>query len=142
MVELVVNNTEPDAAKVLQFATEAPGLRRSNCMHKRFIISSDQGTVHCSDCGESVSAFHALQVVARRDSELRRNWRRWQEDVAALKAWSPWLRAVKRLEHIWRGKNMLPQCPHCRRGIEAEALANSGCVSRTYDNEMAERGKS
>jgi len=128
MIELVVDNKDFEPGKVLQFATDAPGLRRSECMHQRFIISSGQGTVHCADCHEAVSAFHALEVVTRIDGELRRSWKRWQDDIAALKAWSPHLRAVKELERVWRGR-LYPLCPHCKQAVSAPDLARTGVTS-------------
>lgn len=127
-----------DDGKILSFAHEVRRRDPDGCGHRqRFVIDERHGTVYCRECNEPVSAFHALKMIARDDSLFRRQTKTGQALLEEMKAYKPWLRAVKALEKIWRGKDMLPQCPHCHRGIEAEALASTGIVSREYEARWA-----
>lgn len=132
-MELVVDNKPDDAGNVLEFRTGMNRKCKSNCLHQRFVIDETHGSVECADCGETVSAFHALVRVARKDSLFRRHMVAQRQKLEEMKAYKPWLRAVKALEKIWRGK-MLPMCPHCKRGITAEALEATGCIHPDYED--------
>lgn len=126
-MELIINNTSEEFGRVLLFSHELPYKKKckTDCYHQRFIIDKSHGSVECSDCGEIISAFHAISIMAQRDSRYFKNLERMRQEAKELKEYSPFLRAVKKLESIWRGK-YLPGCPHCHKGIEAEELANSG----------------
>jgi hypothetical protein len=106
---------------------------RGTCTHRMFEIDGEAGAVYCRDCDEEVPAFEALCVIARHDSIFQRQYYRLREEIVELQKYKPWLKAVKRLEHVWRGKKMLPCCPHCNRGVRAEDLAASGMKSIKYD---------
>lgn len=103
------------------------------CRHVRYELDTNNRTVHCRDCNAEVSAYEALDTIARGVSSVLADLEAARKEAAELKAYNPFLKAVKRLEGIWRGSRMLPICPHCRRGIEAEALAKTGQVSRRFD---------
>jgi hypothetical protein len=99
------------------------------CVHERIEVDPRNREVTCRDCGKLVDPFDSLVVFARKGSDVKKSYTALMEEVQRLKAWKPFLTAMKTLEKIWRGK-MLPMCPHCGAGISAESLANSGCVHK------------
>ena len=99
------------------------------CAHERVEVDPRNREVTCRDCGKMVDPFDSLVTFARQGSDVKRSYTALLEEVQRLKAWKPFLTAIKTLEKIWRGK-MLPMCPHCGVGISAESLANSGCVHK------------
>ncbi|MHB1630685.1 MAG: hypothetical protein ACYCQL_00525 [Acidithiobacillus sp.] len=101
------------------------------CVHERVEVDPRNREVTCRDCGKLVDPFDSLVTFARQGSDVKRSYTALQDEVQRLKAWKPFLTAMKTLEKIWRGK-MLPMCPHCGVGIAAEKLANSGCVHRAF----------
>lgn len=117
--------------------------KRSTCRHPSVWIWESEPIMECRDCGAMIDPFVWMRANFKKfdqqiaDKIAERD--RIAAETAELKAWAPWLRSLKALERIWRGKRMLPTCPHCRRGIEAEALANTGCVSRDHDAAMVAR---
>jgi len=127
-----------DCDKVVSFAHEARKRGKPcGCYHQSFVIHEDHGSVECKECGEAVSAFHALCAIAKSETQFRRQWAALRHRYDEMTAYKPWLLAVRKLERIWRGKRMLPRCPQCGRGLEAEELAESGCVGLEF--EMARR---
>lgn len=102
--------------------------RQSTCRHIRFEIDEREGDVYCRDCGQLVSAFHALLALARRWQDLENHQQAMRKEQEELRAYKPHLRAVKKLESIWRG-TMLPCCPNCHAAIEAEKLASGALVT-------------
>lgn len=121
----------------------APDDKRRACRHHSVWIWEDEPILECRACGAVLDAHDwmrkNLDGFAAGIEEKRQERDRLAAQVEELRRWNPILRAVKALERIWRGK-MLPQCPHCHRGIRAEALANSGCVSPAYDEVVAAKG--
>jgi len=111
------------------------------CRHQRFDIFTDTQTVKCRDCGEVVSPFLALTTITEDNHRWWETWTRQADAAMALHNYQPHLRAVKKLEHTWRTRKYLPCCPHCHRGVEADALAASGTVHRSYDERQAERAR-
>lgn len=99
------------------------------CAHERIEVDPQNREVTCRDCGKLVDPFDSLVAFARKGSDVKRSYTALQDEVQRLKAWKPFLTAMKTLEKMWRGK-MLPMCPHCGAGIAAEKLANSGCVHK------------
>ncbi|ACL58150.1 hypothetical protein [Methylobacterium nodulans] len=88
------------------------------------MIDAQHGTVSCKDCGESVSAFHALKTVATQEGLYRRQMAAMKREEAEIKE-HRFLKAVRMLDRIWRGGRALPCCPHCKRGIYAHELTGA-----------------
>jgi hypothetical protein len=126
-----------DCEKVVSFAHEARKRGKScGCLHQRFVIDEQHGTVECAECGDVVSAFHAMCEIAKDERDFRRQWASLKATYNEMLAYKPWLVAVRKLERIWRGKRMLPCCPQCGRGLEAEELLGR---SVGIDFEMSRR---
>jgi hypothetical protein len=95
------------------------------CQHLQTVLDRAAGTVACRDCGAFLSAFHVLTQVANEENRWHARVKAMRAEVAELKAWSPFLKAVKHQEGMWRGKRQLPCCPHCGTGLWATELTVS-----------------
>lgn len=118
----------PDNIISLVEVLEVRGYKKF-CPHNRFIIDAEKRRVECKDCGDEVTAFDALEIIAKEGSWYRARIEELAKQRKQLLDWQPHLIAVRELERMWRGRKILPICPRCQRGITAEELANSGRVS-------------
>ena len=130
-----MNDQTPLSPTVLNFERHV-ALRQKpvQCRHRHVEVDPANREVTCQDCGKVVDPFDVLVGFANEGSLLQRTYTALQDEVGRLRNWNPFLRAVKRLEEIWRG-SMLPTCPHCGRGIRAEDLARSGRVHKKFTKE-------
>lgn len=137
--------TDKPESNVIGFRPLPPGAeiknapandKRRTCRHASVWIWEGEPIIECRSCGAMLDPVDWMRkqitVLNRQLEEKAAERNRVSAQIEELKRWNPWLRAVKELERIWRSK-MLPCCPHCSRGIEAEALVKTGCVSRTYE---------
>ena len=113
-----------------------PGERR--CDHPRTTIDEQNGTVECRDCGVTLSAFWVLGQIAREENRCFTRIRNLRAEAEELKGWVPFLRSMRKLEKRWRGRAMLPACPHCHRGLWPDELERS---SVSLSLEVAQRRK-
>jgi len=128
---------EADDGTINHFLAKVPGYPRRKCNHTRFFVDETNHEVTCRDCNAIVQPFDAMLVFANRTNEYRERLDRMRAEQVELAAYKPWLKAVKRLEGVWRG-SMLPCCPHCHRGIEAEDLANGALINRSIATRLRE----
>jgi hypothetical protein len=85
-----------------------------------------------------VSAYHVLRQCALEENRLYRRLRSMRDEIAAIAGRRSWLNAVKRLDRIWRGRKMLPCCPHCSRGLFAEEM-DGAAVGIEYEIALRKR---
>lgn len=97
--------------------------RKNNCKHGQYEVDSTNKEVICTKCGEVVHPYDALLDMARNRERLVEEMQNLLEQRKRILNWKPHLLAVRELERVYRGGEMLPCCPHCGRGIEARELA-------------------
>lgn len=112
-----------------------PGPR---CDHQRTVLDEGKGTVECRDCGVTLSAFWVLGQIAREENRCFTRIKALRAEAEELKGWVPFLRSMRKLEKRWRGRAMLPACPHCHRGLWPDELERS---SVSLSLELAQRKK-
>ncbi|MDA8190933.1 MAG: hypothetical protein M0Z68_05575 [Gammaproteobacteria bacterium] len=127
-----MNRESPESPDVINFE-QYVALRHKpvQCRHSHVEVDPTNREVTCHDCGKVVDPFDVLVQFAQDGSSLQYTYTTLQKEVERLRRWNPFLRAVKKLEEIWRG-SMLPTCPHCRHGIRAEDLAGSGRINKEF----------
>lgn len=108
------------------------------CKHTRYVLNDEVGIVECRDCAAPVSAYHVLRQCALEENRLYRRLRAMRDEIQAIAGRRSWLKAVQRLDKIWRGRKMLPCCPHCRRGLFAEEM-DDGAVGIDYEVALRKR---
>lgn len=133
-----MNDTE-ELAKVLNFEKYMKVVyNRKRCEHQHIEVDPKNREVLCLDCQERVDPIEALVTLCQKGSRAYETFIALQAEVKTLRAWNPFLKAVKKLESIWRG-SMLPTCPHCGVGVKAEDLASSGQVSKAFAERLRAR---
>ncbi|MGI9502913.1 MAG: hypothetical protein ACR2RE_07650 [Geminicoccaceae bacterium] len=106
------------------------------CDH-RWEIDQESRTINCHRCGVESTAWDVLIRIAYQERDDHKVLESVKREIVELRKWNPFLKAVRRLEKIWRGK-MLPTCPNCGIGITAQALTSTSQVNRDYP-EIAKR---
>lgn len=81
--------------------------------------------MYCRHCGALVDPFFAMEMMAKYWERIEQ----WEQDkrreIAEMQSYKPWRRAMKSIEqHIGRKGEMLPSCPHCKKGFRLEEVAN------------------
>jgi hypothetical protein len=105
----------------------ARGLARrphSACKHLRLVYDQRERRVFCSDCETDVNAFDAFMLVAERAAAHWESLNRRAEQVKEAEQFAVRSRAAKVMDEAWRSRSMFPCCPHCRRGIAPDDVAN------------------
>lgn len=130
-----------ESDRVISFVHHAQK-RKKPCggNHQRFVIDEQHGTVECAECGDNVSAFHALLKIARKEGRYREQMYYARKKLEELAAYKPWLRAVKEIERLWRGRKMLPVCRFCNHGLEPEDISGS-MVSVEFERQRRKKQK-
>lgn len=90
--------------------------------HRRYEIDTTNRLILCADCGVVVDPYDAIYDITTRWEEFSREVKSLYEQRKQILNWKPWLLPMRELERIYRGGEMLPCCPHCGRGIEAQEL--------------------
>lgn len=112
---------------------------KSHCKHSRITVDSDAGTIDCDDCKKSLSAFQVVVSWAKQWGEIEkavnRQKLRAQAMSKTMRTYRIRLRALRELEKFWWKGNMLPCCPHCKRGLMPDDFTEVPplMVSREYE---------
>jgi len=105
----------------------------NECDHKHIELDGYGDIVRCKKCGSQVSAFWALEMIANEYNRSLAKLRRDQEALARAKAVDLHLLAARKVEKIWRGRTMVPACPHCGLGILPEDGFGNNRVNREIE---------
>lgn len=108
--------------------------KRCKCLDKTFVVDPDNREVHCSKCGSKVDPFDAMYYLAANHEQLMDEVKRLLEQRREILNYKPWLLEVRELERRYRGKKMLPCCPHCGRGFYLNELTH--WRSREYEEQI------
>jgi hypothetical protein len=106
--------------------------KKCTCRNRRFEVDLQNREILCVNCGVVVDPFEAMKEIALDVNNLNREIQSLYEQRRNLFNWKPHLLAVRELERVYRGGDMLPCCPHCGRGIEAKEL------TRAFTNKQME----
>lgn len=108
-------------------------LSKDVCRHINKTMDSNGDIITCDDCGMQLSAIWVLnQLIDYYDGEVskvtvRENHLREQTNKALH------LLAAKKVEAVWRSRNMVPACPHCSRGILPEDGLGGSQIGRKLE---------
>ena len=110
--------------------------RDERCSHHHLTLDDNGHIVRCDDCKEVVSAYWAIQMLAEVYNKAVRKVDAARQQVAEDKAHNIHLTAAKRVEKVWRSKNMVPCCPHCGRGIRPDDGLGHTQINRSIDERI------
>lgn len=112
----------------------------SSCRHRRLHYDSRERRIWCADCERDLEGFDAFQILAEQCQEFYAQNKRRAEELAEAEQFQARSRAVKALDHVWRSRNMVPCCPHCRQGLLPEDILR-GMSSVGVEYERARRAR-
>lgn len=108
----------------------------SLCSHRQLRYDERERRVWCADCESDVEPFDAFTGIVQRFAGAAKDIARRQDAVKAAEETALFSRAAKAIDEIWRRKKVVPACPHCRRGILPEDIANGiGKVSAELERQ-------
>jgi len=93
-----------------------------SCAKATYEVDEVNRVVTCRQCGAWVEPFAALADIAHRHEEREREQQRLLDQRREILNYKPHLLVMRELERGYRGKTMLPACPHCHRGLYFEEL--------------------
>jgi hypothetical protein len=97
-------------------------VQKCTCNNRSFEVDITNKEVLCAGCGAVVNPFDAIKEIAFHHEQMNREVEALLNQRKQILSWKPHLLAVRELERIYRGGTMLPCCPHCGRGVEANEL--------------------
>lgn len=114
----------------------ARGLSRrpySACRHRRLVYDQKERRIWCKDCETDVEPFDAFVLLVGNFDRAAADIERAQAEVKAAKAHNIIRIAAKKMDELFRRRNMVPACPHCGSGIFPEDVDQMGSVNREWE---------
>lgn len=87
--------------------------------------------VNCGYCGALIDPYEAMEYLATKYEKFEQQTKALLEQRKQIAAYEPHLLVIRELERGYRGKKMLPCCPHCNKGIYIEEIKS--WVGRGYE---------
>jgi hypothetical protein len=98
--------------------------KRCKCEKPNYVVDSRNREVCCSKCGSRIDPFDALYSLAMDWERVEEDTKRLLEQRKQIAKYKPHMIVFRNLEKNYRGKEMLPSCPHCSRGFYFEELTS------------------
>ena len=114
----------------------ARGLTRrpvSSCKHKSLAYDQKERRIWCKDCETDVEPFDGFVLLVEHFHAASQKAQRMLDEAHEASKFSLISRAAKKIDRLWRSKNMVPSCPHCHAGIWPEDALSMGRVGKEYD---------
>lgn len=119
--------------RIRQQAGRKPWSRNDNrCLHRQLTLDEQGHIVRCETCGETVSAFWALLMLSDEYGRESEKVARAKQSAKEAKDAVLHLTAAKKVEKVWRTRNMAPLCPHCSEAILPEDGLGDRQMSRKF----------
>ena len=81
--------------------------------------------MYCRHCGALVDPFFAMEMMAKYWERIEQWEQEKRREIDEMQSYKPWRKAMKSIEqHIGRKGEMLPNCPHCKRGFRLEEVSS------------------
>jgi len=114
----------------------ARGLSRrpyTSCKHRALVYDTNERRVWCKQCESDVDAFDAFVAIVANFSAKADELEHREEALKQAQAFNIRAIATKVLDDVWRGRKMVPLCPHCKVGLLPEDFTNG---VGTYNTQM------
>lgn len=113
--------------------------KRCKCQDRNFVVDSENREVTCGKCGARLDPFDSLAELARSRERITNENRRLLEERKQIINYKPHMLVFRGLEKEYRGKKMIPYCPHCHRGFFFEEI--SGWTNREMEERRRQKEK-
>lgn len=109
------------------------------CNHTSMVYDPRERRIYCEECESDVEPFDAFMAIVERYDSALKKYRKIKDDAIAARAHNLHRIAAKKLEKLWRGKQLLPCCPHCSRGLLPSDMENPRSTSRVFELRLREK---
>lgn len=106
---------------------------QAGCDHAQIALESHGQVVRCLKCGDQLSAFWALQMLADQYDRATAELEQERRALARAREAELHLPAALKVEQLWRGRKLAPACPHCGRGILPEDGLGSLQINQEFE---------
>lgn len=98
---------------------------KNRCAHRKITLDDEGQTIHCTECGDQLSAYWVVEEVMccyeRKMEDLERKINHIKTVSEDLEKEHRFLKVLRSIQRAWRGKNkMAVVCPWCKVGIMPE----------------------
>lgn len=101
-----------------------------SCRHQRMVYDEAVRRVYCEDCEQDVEPFDAFVLLVQQHDSAWKKIQRASNEASEAAKFQLRSRAAKVIDQVWRSRNMVPNCPHCREALLPEDILEVG-FSRT-----------
>lgn len=108
-----------------------------HCDDRSFIVDTQNREINCGKCGARVDAYEALEELASNYEKIGGEISSLLNQRKQIVNYKPHLIVFRNLESKYRGKKMLPTCPHCSGASYLEEL--NLWTSRNLEDKRRER---
>lgn len=105
----------------------------SACKHRAMAYDQQERRIWCKDCETDIEPFDAFLVICEHFNSAASRLERERQVIEEAKAHNIIRIAAKRIDELFRRKNMVPCCPHCSAGIFPEDVAKMASVNRKWE---------
>lgn len=106
----------------------------SSCKHHPLRYDQRERRIWCSDCETDVEPFDAFVMLVENFSRANDDIKRRRDELAKAESHTILRVAAKRMDELFRRKNMVPACPHCGQGIFPEDVQGMGSINREWES--------
>lgn len=103
------------------------------CHHRNLTFAEEGQVITCDDCKVQVTAWWAFLSLTKKFADIQQRTQEAYAAVEASKARNLTHKAAIAVEDAWRGRKMIPTCPHCSKPI----LAQDGFGGSRTNREMS-----
>lgn len=92
----------------------------TTCRHLNVVYDAQERRIWCKDCERDVEPFDAFMSLTQNMHAAMQRLAQEREAIEVAKTTHARRIAVKALDALWRGKSLVPVCPHCDTGLFAD----------------------
>lgn len=96
--------------------------KRCKCQDSNYVVDTENREVNCSKCGARIDPFDAMYELSLHWERVEKETERLLEQRKQIVNYKPHMIVFREIERKYRGKEMIPACPHCNRGFYFEDL--------------------
>ena len=96
--------------------------KRCQCDDRNYVVDTQNKEVSCGKCGARIDPYEAIEDLAYNHERLQREAQMLLDQRREITNYKINMVVFRGLESNYRGKKMLPICPHCNRAFYFEEL--------------------
>ncbi len=96
--------------------------KNCQCPSPKYVVDTQNHVIECEKCGAYVDPFAAMLALAKRHEELNAQLERMNRKRKEIATYKPHVIVIRELERQYRGRKMLPCCPHCKQAFYLEDI--------------------